>query len=86
MIIVCNRLCNEPNHIPLRCEEVEKEKETSYRTFVENKMTEAMIRTCWHCKKRFFKVEGCNKMTCTCGASMCYLCRKPIKDYDHFSR
>ena len=33
---------------------------------------------------QFFKDEGCNKMTCACGAKMCYFCKAAIKDYDHF--
>ncbi len=78
------RLCKEPSHIPLRCEEVEKDAEVRKRTYIENKMTEAMIRNCWKCKKPFVKMDGCNKMTCDCGASMCYLCRKPVRDYKHF--
>ncbi|XP_013384323.1 kinesin-related protein 4 [Lingula anatina] len=78
------RLCKEPNHVPFHCDEVERQGETSMRTFIENKISEAMLRTCWKCKKRFYKVEGCNKMTCSCGASMCYVCRKPIRDYSHF--
>ena len=39
---------------------------------------------CWKCSKPFVKMDGCNKMTCDCGASMCYLCRQPVKDYKHF--
>ena len=80
------RLCREPSHIPQRCDEVERRGETSMRTFIENRMSEAMLRECWRCKKRFYKTEGCNKMTCTCGASMCYVCRQPIKGYDHFHK
>lgn len=69
------RICKEMSHIPLRCEEVEKDAEVRKRTYIENKMTEAMIRKCWKCSKPFVKMDGCNKMTCDCGASMCYLCR-----------
>ncbi|XP_068238259.1 uncharacterized protein [Palaemon carinicauda] len=78
------RLCKEPNHVPLRCEEVEKQHQKDARTFLENKMTEAMVRECWKCKKRFIKADGCNKMRCSCGAMMCYICKKAIKGYEHF--
>ncbi|KAK4328200.1 hypothetical protein Pmani_001322 [Petrolisthes manimaculis] len=78
------RFCQEPNHVPLRCEEVERQHQMDARTFMENKMTEAMVRECWKCKKRFIKEDGCNKMRCSCGAMMCYICKKPIKGYDHF--
>ena len=84
-VLHADRLCGELNHIPLRCEEVEKDSETKMRIYIENKMAEAMLRTCWKCKKRFYKTTGCNKMTCVCGASMCYVCREPIKDYSHFA-
>ena len=95
------RLCKESNHVPLRCEEVEKTEGT--RKEIEEKLTEAMIRECWKCSKKvtclflllkalsftisyfkFFKEEGCNKMTCTCGAKMCYICKAKGVDYDHF--
>ena len=33
---------------------------------------------------QFFKEEGCNKMMCSCGAQMCYLCKQPVEDYSHF--
>ena len=71
--------------MPLSCEEVEKDHEVFARTKLENAATEAMIRQCTKCKKRFFKEEGCNKMQCECGQSMCYLCRKSVEDsYTHF--
>ena len=94
------RLCKESNHVPLRCDEVEKTEST--RKEIEEKLTEAMIRECWKCNKKvpskrsethftayfisfqFFKVEGCNKMTCACGAKMCYICKAKIVNYDHF--
>lgn len=71
------------NHVPLKCDEVIKTDKA--RLLIEEKMTEALIRTCYKCKRAFFKEEGCNKMTCTCGALMCYVCDKPIKDYKHFN-
>lgn len=84
---VCNnfyRLCREPNHIPLKCSEVEKQKETDMRTFIEKRVTEAMIRKCHRCGKQFVKESGCNKMTCVCGATSCYVCRARDIDYSHF--
>lgn len=79
------RLCGEESHLPLSCDEVEKDGEVVARTKLEDAMTEAMVRACVKCKKRFFKDEGCNKMQCQCGQSMCYLCRKPVDDdYKHF--
>ena len=74
------RKCGEPSHIPLRCEEVEKKTETSARLQVEEAMTQARIRHCPKgCKQGFYKVEGCNKMTCPqCKTFICYVCRAEI--------
>ena len=101
------RLCKESNHIPLRCDEVEKGVELEMRKFIEEHVTEAMIRKCPRCTQvidtlvygnmittqicffffqRFYKVEGCNKMTCSsCGLFICYVCRETINGYDHFT-
>ncbi|XP_005098623.1 uncharacterized protein LOC101849460 [Aplysia californica] len=79
------RLCQEPNHIPLRCNEVEKKAETNMRTFIENYISEAVMRKCHRCGKRFVKENGCNKMTCHCGATSCYACKEPDINYDHFN-
>ncbi|XP_023018956.2 uncharacterized protein isoform X6 [Leptinotarsa decemlineata] len=79
------RLCKEENHIPYKCDELEKDEELKARLYLENKMSEALIRKCWKCGVGFFKEEGCNKMTCSCGAKMCYLCKKPVTDYSHFN-
>ncbi|XP_033735539.1 uncharacterized protein LOC117324038 [Pecten maximus] len=79
------RLCSELSHIPLRCNEVEKQGETDMRTYIETRVTEAMLRKCHRCQKRFIKEEGCNKMTCTCGATQCYSCREEDIGYDHFN-
>ena len=78
------RLCHEVSHIPKRCAEVENDDEVAKRTYIENKMSEALLRKCWKCKKPFVKLDGCNRMTCHCGATMCYLCRAPDVTYAHF--
>jgi hypothetical protein len=31
------------------------------RTFIENRVSEAMIRVCYKCKQRFYKLEGKRK-------------------------
>ncbi len=53
---------------------------------IEEALTKARVRECRKCKSRFYKIEGCNKMTCTCGALMCYICRADITTigYGHF--
>ncbi|KAF2904452.1 hypothetical protein ILUMI_01733, partial [Ignelater luminosus] len=79
------RLCKEPSHVPLRCEEVEKEDNIKVRTYIEDKMTEALVRKCYNCGIKFIKADGCNKMTCSCGALMCYVCNQPVRDYKHFN-
>ncbi|XP_056641909.1 uncharacterized protein LOC130448505 [Diorhabda sublineata] len=79
------RLCKEENHVPYKCDELEKDEDVRARIFVENQMTEALLCKCYKCGTSFFKEEGCNKMTCTCGANMCYVCKQPVKDYKHFN-
>ncbi|GAX10176.1 TRIAD3; E3 ubiquitin-protein ligase RNF216 [Fistulifera solaris] len=81
-------LCGEASHVPLRCEEVEKDKkETSGRLTVEEAISAAKIRHCPKCRKPFIKSDGCNKIVCGCGAKICYVCRSLITSstpYTHF--
>ncbi|XP_050436489.1 E3 ubiquitin-protein ligase RNF216-like [Adelges cooleyi] len=79
------RECREESHFPYKCDQIEKSAEVKVRTMIENKMTEVLIRTCSFCNRKFVKEDGCNKMTCSCGKIMCYICRKPIPPtYEHF--
>jgi TRIAD3 protein (E3 ubiquitin-protein ligase RNF216) len=88
------RLCKQESHIPLRCEEVEKKVQASFRLSVEEAMSEAFIRECPGCKakgvsSRFFKGGAdCNKMTCPkCNGWVCYVCGEQIPKkvgYKHF--
>nr|XP_018912992.1 PREDICTED: uncharacterized protein LOC109041192 isoform X2 [Bemisia tabaci] len=80
------RLCNLESHIPLRCDEVERDADVKARLLIEEKMTEALARECYNCKAKFIKEDGCNKMTCGhCGKLSCYICRQPVTDYSHFN-
>lgn len=63
---------------------------TSLRTTVEAARTRALKRTCPRCGLGFIKESGCNKMTCVCGYTMCYVCRQGLgrdeggEGYSHF--
>jgi len=72
------------DHCGIPCHEFESKDEESLRVKAEEKMTAALLRVCHKCKTPLLKEEGCNKLTCRCGAKMCYICRTPIKDYSHF--
>jgi E3 ubiquitin-protein ligase RNF216 len=51
------RLCKKASHLPLRCEEFQRNCEVGMRVFVAEKMTEALVRTCYSCNMPFFKEE-----------------------------
>ncbi|KAJ3013249.1 hypothetical protein HKX48_005852 [Thoreauomyces humboldtii] len=78
------RLCRIRNHHPLSCEEAKQEAAQSGKHDVEEAMTDALLRSCPKCSNRFYKVDGCNAMTCTCGTVMCYVCRKKIVKALHY--
>uniref|UniRef100_UPI00398E364F E3 ubiquitin-protein ligase RNF216 n=1 Tax=Pristiophorus japonicus TaxID=55135 RepID=UPI00398E364F len=72
------------DHAGLSCDQVVEKDEIKFRTTFEEKMTAAAIRKCHKCTMGLIKSEGCNRMSCRCGAQICYLCRAPINGYDHF--
>ena len=81
--------CREEYHPNIRCDQVESKNETNGRTTVEEAMTLALVRTCPRplCRKKFLKTDGCNKMTCSCGCFVCYVCGMEIPanvGYTHF--
>ncbi|KAK1164956.1 E3 ubiquitin-protein ligase RNF216-like [Acipenser oxyrinchus oxyrinchus] len=72
------------DHIDLTCDQVAEKDEIRIRVSFEEKMTAARVRKCHQCGTGLVKSEGCNRMSCRCGAHMCYLCRAPINGYNHF--
>lgn len=75
--------CSAPWHDPHTCFSSQL---TSLRLTLERATTDAVKRTCPQCNLSFVKSEGCNKLVCLCGYSMCYVCRQGLADqgYAHF--
>ncbi|XP_053468471.1 E3 ubiquitin-protein ligase RNF216 isoform X4 [Ictalurus furcatus] len=78
----CHVLWKE--HAGKTCEQVLERDEIRLRVAFEERMTAARVRKCHKCSTGLVKSEGCNRMSCRCGAFMCYLCRDPINGYNHF--
>jgi hypothetical protein len=75
--------CAAPWHDPHTCYSSQL---TSLRLTLERATTDAVKRTCPQCNLGFVKSEGCNKLVCLCGYSMCYVCRQGLANegYHHF--
>jgi len=58
--------------------EYQQQNGRSPRQYVEEAMSERVVRTCNKCSLRFVKSEGCTEMTCRCGNKQCYVCGKDI--------
>jgi len=84
------RLCHrewDEDHFGISCEELdEKNNIDRKKRKMEEKLNEVLVRICGKCGLQMIKQDGCNKMTCRCGATMCYVCRKLNINYDHFCR
>ena len=72
-----------PWHDPHECYSSQVQ---SLRLTLERATTDAVKRTCPQCNLGFVKLEGCNKLVCLCGYSMCYVCREGLaqEGYHHF--
>ena len=63
------------DHFGKKCNEIEKKSQTNLRLSYEERMTMAKVRKCQKCP-----------LTCRCGTTQCYVCRKSAIDYSHFCR
>jgi len=84
------RKCHEISHLPKTCDEVKKERGLQARHKVEEARSTAMMRRCPKCDAKIIKDGGCNKMRCTCGTVLCYVCKldlSTLRDgYEHFNK
>ena len=78
------RLCKLESHIPLSCEEYKTQKSLNLQNTVAEKMTEALLCHCPVCSLPLVKQDGCNKIKCPCGQTICFICKKAIAGYNHF--
>uniref|UniRef100_A0A915LQH3 RING-type domain-containing protein n=1 Tax=Meloidogyne javanica TaxID=6303 RepID=A0A915LQH3_MELJA len=79
----CERDWDE-KHVGLSCEEMDKNDKDRKEREIEKKLNEAIVRKCPRCGIGFVKLSGCNKMTCRCGMTQCYICRQSGIQYAHF--
>ncbi|KAL1957392.1 hypothetical protein VTO42DRAFT_6072 [Malbranchea cinnamomea] len=82
------RKCGKESHKGKTCEEVNKDRHLPTVHRIEEAMSEAVIRHCplRGCNTPMVKEFGCNKLQCPrCGGSMCYICKKSIRGYEHFN-
>jgi hypothetical protein len=84
-VISC-RKCRKRNHFPKTCDQAQEDATLGARHSIEEAMTEALLRTCPACGKKSYKTEGCNRMKCVCGRTMCYVCKASPIDYSHFNQ
>ncbi|KAK3760690.1 hypothetical protein RRG08_010663 [Elysia crispata] len=80
----CEKLWGQHDHKQCLVAPPVSEEAHRVRIEYEEKMTRTLIRVCSSCKIPFTKSTGCNRMTCRCGMSMCYICRTPDVDFSHF--
>jgi TRIAD3 protein (E3 ubiquitin-protein ligase RNF216) len=77
----CPRLYDE-KHEGKACEELNEEENENNK--MESKLSEIVVRVCHRCNVQYVKQDGCNKMTCRCSATQCYICREKDIHYEHF--
>lgn len=52
--------------------------------YFEEEKSRVVIRRCHRCKQHLAKEGGCNELICVCGAKICYICRFPSPDFQHW--
>lgn len=92
-VFICEN-CNRAHCRLCKIEWVEKHMDKSCLQAKENvkehllaeeKITKTITRECPNCKTLLIKSGGCNRILCSCGTNICYVCRNEIAaGYQHF--
>ncbi|THU99183.1 hypothetical protein K435DRAFT_606196, partial [Dendrothele bispora CBS 962.96] len=73
---VCMR-CHEDGHDGMTCEERRIQGDPAEQERLNNAWArEAGVKRCPECRVWIEKTEGCNHMTCKCGAHICWVCMR----------
>uniref|UniRef100_A0AC34PZM6 RING-type domain-containing protein n=2 Tax=Panagrolaimus sp. JU765 TaxID=591449 RepID=A0AC34PZM6_9BILA len=84
------RFCEQKwddEHFGVSCQERFKKIDGMKRDrMMELTINEAVVRKCHKCNLQFTKYDGCNKITCRCGAIQCYICKEKDVQYNHYCK
>ena len=85
----CSR---ESGHSPLSCSDLTRwetyeppeDRTRVIRDDANAEFIRANTRNCPKCNSKIWRTEGCNHMTCTCGANFCWRCRHVyVRNHEH---
>ena len=68
--------CDEEAHEGMTCQERQRHKSSAEQDRLFNVWANEHSKRCPECRRVIEKSEGCNHMTCPCGAHFCWLCGK----------
>jgi len=80
--------CDGDAHEGMTCEERRDQKDPSVQDRLFNEWANVHGKRCRECKTVVEKIDGCNNITCRCGAHLCWMCGMTFRSdeiYQHLS-
>jgi hypothetical protein len=73
--------CQRKAHLNTDC--IANEEDTTLADFLTNAMEDTTLdwTTCPVCKHAIQRIEGCDHITCACGAEFCFHCRVKVRNF-----
>jgi hypothetical protein len=68
--------CDDESHEGMTCQERRDQKNASVQDRLFNEWAEEHGKRCPECRSVIEKIDGCNHITCRCGAHICWKCGK----------